>query len=437
MNDENVYTPHAIELERDVLGGALLELDGALEISEMLSSDHFYKPAHQLIFKALMQVIYEAQVSDQKSVEQELRNRGELEEIGGAYYLTELLRSSSSTANIGYHARIIKEKFIQRKIIDLGLSTAENAKAPNADPYNLMEDLDQKLYKLSDETNYSGDSVKLQDTLSQAVEDLMNPLSGLKTGLDIDVVTNGFRPQNYIVAARPSMGKTAFVLKLAKTVSEQIPVGFMSLEMDNTTLSQRLICAEAGVPMHKAQSGRLTEIEQRKLIDASKRLYDNNNIIMNDTPALTPSMMRTMARKMKKKHGVGLIIVDYIQLGVGENDKEDIRIQIGKLSKMSVEIRKELQIPFISVAQLSREVEKRSDKRPQLSDLKETGDLEQDADMVMFLYRPEYYGISTFEDGQPTINTCEIIASKHRNGPTGVKRLYFYPPTMEFSNLAK
>ena len=308
-----------------------------------------------------------------------------------------------------------------------------------ADPYDVLEAHDQRLYELLSNSVNSSDTVSIRDTLQDSLEDLLNPQSGLKTGLDIDKLTNGFQPLNYILAARPGMGKTALALTIAKRLMDKQPVGFISLEMSRMSLTQRLISTEAAVPMHLAKSGFLKEQDEKALVDASKRLFDNsNNLVINDTPALTVSQMRTIGRKMVKQHGVGMLIMDYLQLGASDNERDDPRVRVSKISQGLVAMRKELGIPILSLAQLSRAVENRGgDKKPQLADLKESGDIEQDADMVTFLYRPEYYGITEDTMGESTENTAQFIVAKHRDGPTGTKTLYYEPSTMKFDNLRK
>jgi len=434
---EHKAPPQAVEVEEEVIGGMMIEHDAALEAAEVLKPDMFYKPSHRLIYKAMMDILMTQESIDILSVENLLRERGELESIGGSVTLVELTRRVSSAANIGHHAQIIKEKYILRQDIQGCYETIEEAFKPGADPYKVLEKQDQRLYKLLEDSGNNSDTVSIKDTLHEAVEDLLNPQTGLKTGLDIDKLTNGFQALNYILAARPGMGKTALALSIAKAVMPEVPVGFVSLEMSRLSLTQRLISTEAGISLHWAKSGKISENEKNELVRASERLFDTGRIIINDTPALTTSQIRTVCRKMKKKYGVGLIIMDYLQLGNSDNDKDDPRVRVSKISQGLVATRKELNIPIIALAQLSRAVENRGgNKRPQLADLKESGDIEQDADMVTFLYRPEYYGIMDDDTGS-TKNVAEFIVGKHRDGPTGTKRLYYEPETMKFANLTK
>lgn len=440
--------PQAVEVEEAVLGSMLIEHDAATVALQMLSAGDFYKPAHQHIFEVLHDLYERDNPLDLLTVENELRDKALLETVGGAGYLSELTRSVSSAANIDYHAQIIAEKATKRNLILRCTDTIKEAYDSASDPYDVLDRAEQRIFDLANAKHRAqakpiGDVLK--DTLSY-LEDIRGKpsgITGVPTGLDIDKLTAGWQNGDMIIiAARPSMGKTAFVLTTARNAALhpdpklQTKVAMFSLEMSAQSLVQRLLTMEARINAQAARSGRLKDEDFKRLIDAAGRLF-TANIFVDDTPGLSIMELRTKCRRLKSEHDIGLVVVDYLQLMTGGNKDFGTREQeIANISRGLKALAKELNVPVVALSQLSRAVEQRGgDKRPQLSDLRESGSIEQDADLVCFLYRPEYYGIKTTPEGQSTAGLAEIIVGKQRNGPTGARELYFVEDYARFENL--
>lgn len=442
--------PQAIEVEEAVLGSMLIEHEAATIALQMLKTDDFYKPAHRHIFEALHDLYERDNPLDLLTVENELRDRELLDVCGGAGYLSELTRSVSSAANIDYHAQIIAEKATKRNLILNCTEIIQEAYDSTADPYDVLDRAEQRIFDLANTKHRAqaqpiGDVLK--DTLSY-LEDIRGKkagITGVPTGLDIDKLTAGWQNGDMIViAARPSMGKTAFVLTSARNAALhqdpklQTKVAMFSLEMSAQSLVQRLLTMEGRINAQSARSGRLDDKEFKRLIDAAGRLF-TANIFVDDTPGLSILELRTKSRRLKSEHDIGLVIVDYLQLMTsGSKDHGNREQEIASISRGLKALAKELNVPVIALSQLSRAVETRGgDKRPQLSDLRESGSIEQDADVVAFLYRPEYYGIKTTPEGQSTTGLAEIIVGKQRNGPVGSRELYFVKDYARFENLTQ
>jgi len=449
MGQGGILPPQAVEIEEAVLGGMLIESEAATTALELLRPNDFYRRSHQHIFE-IMQELYEKQNPlDILTVESELRDRGLLEECGGPGYLSELTRSVSSAANIEYHAQIIAEKAIKRNIISSFTDVVKESYDASSDPYELLDKAEKTLYELANQNRYS-QSNALNDILKdvlQHLEDIRGQkggITGTPTGTDLDKWTAGWQNGDLIIiAARPSMGKTAFVLTVARNAAlfpdetKQTSVALFSLEMSDQQLIQRLLTMEARVDAQAARTGRLKDDEFKRLIEAASRLYQAK-IFIDDSPGLSVMEMRSKCRRLKNEHDIGLIIVDYLQLMRGNtNDRNSNREQeIAQISRGLKALAKELDVPVIALSQLSRAVEQRGgSKRPQLSDLRESGSIEQDADVVCFLYRPEYYGITTDDEGHSTAGIAEVIIGKQRNGPVGDVRLQFVKEYARFENL--
>lgn len=445
---EGRVPPQAVEVEEAVLGAMLIEHEAATVALQMLSSGDFYKPAHQHIFDVLHDLYERDNPLDLLTVENELRDKELLDSIGGAGYLSELTRSVSSAANIDYHAQIISEKATKRNLILGCTDIIKEAYDSTSDPYDVLDRAEQRIFDIANQKQRAqatpiGDVLK--DTLSY-LEDIRGKpsgITGVPSGLDIDDYTAGWQNGDLvIIAARPSMGKTAFVLTAARNAALhqdenlQTNVAFFSLEMSAQSLVQRFLTMEARINAQTARSGRLEDEEFKRLIDAAGRLF-TANIFVDDTPGLSIMELRTKARRLKSEHDIGIVVVDYLQLMT--TNKKDLGTreqEIATISRGLKALAKELNVPVIALSQLSRAVEQRGgDKRPQLSDLRESGSIEQDADVVCFLYRPEYYGIKTTPDGQSTTGLAEIIVGKQRNGPTGSVSLYFVKEYARFENL--
>ncbi len=450
LEQQGRVPPQAIEVEEAVLGAMLIEHEAATIALQMLKAEDFYRPAHTHIYEALHDLYERDNPLDLLTVENELRDRQLLDSCGGPSYLSELTRSVSSAANIDYHAQIIAEKATKRNLILNCSEIIKDAYDSTTDPYDILDIAEQRIFDLANAKQRAqaqpiGDVLK--DTLSY-LEDIRGKSSGITgvpTGLEIDKLTAGWQNGDMIIiAARPSMGKTALMLTTARNAALhpdpklQTKVAVFSLEMSSQSLVQRLLTMEGRIDAQNARSGRLKDDEFKRLIDAAGRLF-TANIFVDDTPALSILELRTKARRLKSEHDVGLIIVDYLQLmsstGKDYGNREQ---EIASISRGLKSLAKELYVPVVALSQLSRAVETRGgDRRPQLSDLRESGSIEQDADVVCFLYRPEYYGIKTTPEGQSTTGLAEVIIGKQRNGPVGTKELYFVKKYARFENLTQ
>lgn len=447
LEQEGRIPPQAIEVEESVLGAMLIEKEAASVALQMLGTDDFYKPAHREIFDTLYKLHERNNPLDLLSVENELRDAGLLDQIGGATYLSDLTRSVSSAANIEYHAQIITEKALKRNLILNCTDVIKDSYDTASDAYDVLDQAEQKIFDLANQKNKSsaqpvGDILKQTLSYLEEIRGQSSGITGVPTGLDVDKMTAGWQDGDLvIIAARPSMGKTAFVLTTARNSAlhpaKPTGVAIFSLEMSNQSLVQRFLTMEARVNAQVARSGRLRDDEFQSLIDAAGRLH-NAGIYIDDTPGLSIMELRTKCRRLKSEHDIGLIIVDYLQLMTAGNMKDigSREQEIATISRNLKALAKELSVPVIALSQLSRAVEQRGgDKRPQLSDLRESGSIEQDADVVMFLYRPEYYGITTTPEGQSTAGLAEVIIGKQRNGPVGSVPLMFVKDYARFENL--
>ncbi|MCH8568467.1 MAG: replicative DNA helicase [Balneolales bacterium] len=450
-SESGILPPQATEIEEAVLGGMLIEHEAATTALELLKSQDFYKKAHRHIFEIMSELYENNNPLDFITVENELRDRKLLEECGGPGYLTELTRSVSSAANIEYHAQILIEKAIKRNIISAFTDVIKESYESSTDPFELLDKAEKSIFELANSTR-GGDSNAISDILKKTLQHLeeirgqKGGITGVPTGLDLDKMTAGWQPGDLvIIAARPSMGKTAFVLTVARNaalfpdVKKQSAVAIFSLEMSDQQLVQRLLTMEARVDAQAARTGRLQDDEFKRLIEAASRLF-KARIFIDDTPALSIMEMRSKCRRLKSEHDIDLIIVDYLQLMRGNtNDRNSNREQeIAMISRSLKGLAKELNVPVIALAQLSRAVEQRGgNKRPMLSDLRESGSIEQDADVVCFLYRPEYYGITTDDEGHSTAGIAEVIIGKQRNGPVGDIKLQFVKEYARFENLSQ
>lgn len=446
---EGLLPPQAQEVEESVLGGMLIEQEAASICLQLLQVDDFYNPANRNVFKVLQELFEKDRPIDIITVENELRDKEMLDRIGGPGYLAQLTRSVSSAANIEYHAQILIEKSIKRRLITTCNEMMRQAYDATSDPYELLDTAEQQIFELANaRANLSTKTLAdvLKDTLSylEEIRGKSSGITGVPSGLDLDRLTAGWQPGDLIiVAARPSMGKTAFTLSMARNTAlfpdeeKRWGVAIFSLEMSDQSLVQRLLTMEARISAQSARTGRLQDDEFKKMIEAAGRLHQAK-IFIDDTPGLSIMELRSKCRRLKNEHNIGIVIVDYLQLMTGpQNDRSSSREQeIANISRGLKALAKELNVPVIALSQLSRAVEQRGgDKRPQLSDLRESGSIEQDADVVCFLYRPEYYGITTDEVGNSTENIAEVIVGKQRNGPTDTVRLNFIEDYARFENL--
>ena len=439
--------PQAIDLEAVVLGAMLIDKKGVDEVIDILHKDVFYVEAHQHIFEAVFQLFQEAQPIDLLTVSNKLKMNEKLDVAGGDYYLIELTRKVGSSAHIEFHARIILQKFVQRSLIKISTEIIEDSYADNKDVFDLLDEAEAKLYEVT-QGNLKKSVETAQDLVIQAkqkIEEISNKdgLSGIPSGYDkLDKLTSGWQPSDLvIIAARPGMGKTALTLSMARNiaVNTNIPVAFFSLEMSSVQLITRLISSETGLTSEKLRTGKLEKHEWEQLNVKAKAL-ESAPLFIDDTPSLSIFDLRAKARRLASQHKIKLIIIDYLQLmTAGSSQKGGNREQeISTISRNLKALAKELDIPVIALSQLSRAVETRGgSKRPLLSDLRESGAIEQDADIVSFIYRPAYYKIDEWddEDQSPTEGQAELIIAKHRNGGLENVRLKFIGELGRFENL--
>jgi replicative DNA helicase len=442
---EGRVPPQAVDVEMAVLGAMLLDKGAIAKAIEILDDSTFYKPAHQRIFIAMTALFEKSEPIDLITLVEELRRRGELEKVGGEYYLTELTTKITTAANIEYHAHIVLEKALMRQLISASSEVASRAFSETEDALDLLDEAEQKIFQISEQRmkkSFISMNVAVHHTMEmlESIHGKHSGITGVPSGFtELDNYTGGFQKSDLIViAGRPSQGKTALVLTIARTAAilHDIPVGFFSLEMSNQQLVIRLICAEARVDAHNVRTGRLPEDEWRKLSTSVGKLY-KAKIFIDDTPALSVLEIRAKARRLKAEHNIGMIVVDYLQLMQGPKNAQSREQEISTISRSLKALSKELNIPVLALSQLNRAVEMRGDKRPVLADLRESGAIEQDADVVLFVHRPEMFGITTDENNEPTEGMAEIIIGKQRNGPTGSAKLAFVKQYARFENLTR
>ncbi|MGQ9863038.1 MAG: replicative DNA helicase [Bacteroidia bacterium] len=431
--------PQALEVEKALLGALLIEKDAIVKVLDLLQPETFYDPRHQRIYATLRKLYDHGQPIDLLTATEELRKEGLLREIE-PYYLVELTTHVSSGAHVESYARILVEKYLLRQSITLGTQLVERAFGEEEDAFMLLDWAEQELYQLSQHhlrRSVQPASRLLSDTL-QALEKLRHhesTLTGIPSSFPaLDQLTAGWQKSDLIIiAARPSMGKTAFVLNLARHAAFQnFPVAFFSLEMSASQLMLRFISLETEISSEKLRNGRLSE-ETWLMLPKKLEKLSQAPIFIDDTPAIPVYDVRAKCRRLKSEYDIQLVIIDYLQL-MGSGSRTLNREQeIASISRSLKELARELEVPVIALSQLSRAVEQRGgDKRPQLSDLRESGSIEQDADVVIFLYRPEYYGFRQDEEGNPTEGIAEVIIGKQRNGPIGKVRLQFISDYMKF-----
>lgn len=439
--------PQAVDLEEAVLGALMLEKDALSAVIDILKPEVFYKEAHQKIFEAIHTLFQKSSPIDILTVTSQLRQQGHLEMIGGAYYITELTNRVVSAANIEYHARIISQKYIQRELIRISTEIINNAYEDTTDIFDLLDHAEKNLFDIA-QNNLRRDSRKMDDIVRESLEaleklkDRVDGLTGIPSGFTaLDRMTSGWQPSDLvIIAARPAMGKTAFVLSCARNAAVQFdrPVVVFSLEMSSVQLVNRLISGEAEIEQEKLRKGNLAEWEWQQLHSKIGKLTEAP-LFIDDTPALNIFEFRAKCRRLKAQYDIQMIIVDYLQLmhGKGEGKGGNREQEIGSISRALKSVAKELNVPVLALSQLSRAVESRpgASKKPMLSDLRESGSIEQDADMVLFLYRPEYYGLTEDEEGRSTLGVGEVIIAKHRNGETGTVPLKFVGKYVKFADL--
>ncbi len=445
-NQDNLrLPPYNEEAEKSVLGSMMLDKQAVSAALQVLDEDSFYRPAHRNIFKAMLALEELNEPIDHISVVDEMKRQQTLDSAGGAYYITELTERIPSTANVEYYARLVMEAATLRSLIRLSADLSSEAYETREHVDELLDRAESKIFELSAKRFKTQGFRDIKPILDETFEQVdtfhkdPGSIRGVATGFEkLDELTSGLQKSDLIiVAARPSMGKTALALSIARNAAVQYnhPVGIFSLEMANYQLAMRMLCSEARVDAHLVRTGKLPSNLWSRLSGAAGKLADAP-IYLDDSASLNATELRAKARRLKADKDIELLIVDYLQLLQGSRNAESRQQEISQISRSLKMLAKELNIPVMALSQLSRAVEMRGgDKRPILSDLRESGSIEQDADVVTFIYRPEKYGI-TDDDGNTQEGIAEIIVSKQRNGPTGVARLTFIDKFASFENLA-
>lgn len=440
--------PQAIEMEEAVLGALLIDANAVSIVIDFLTSNMFYREAHQTIYEAIFNLFKKSEPIDLLTVTNKLRQEKKLEFVGGASYLAALTNRVATSANIEYHARVIMEKFVLRELIIVCGNITKDAFDDSKDVLELMDKAETDLFNII-QNNFKRDSKELRTVVQNAIHELqeMNNKSSdelqVRTGINaIDEKIGGWQRSDLVIlAARPGMGKTSFVLSIARNAALKFnkKVAFFSLEMSATQLVHRLFAIESGISSEKISKGKLNESEWIRLMEKINVLF-SSNLVIDDTPALSIFDLRAKCRRLKAHNDIDLVIVDYLQLmqgnvegGKANGNREQ---EISHISRSLKALAKDLNVPVIALSQLSRAVETRpGNKRPQLSDLRESGSIEQDADMVMFIYRPEYYKMESFEDNTPSEGLAEIMIEKNRHGSGGNIRVRFQSQFTKFTDV--
>ncbi len=433
--------PQNLEAEQAVLGAMLIEKEAVAKVAEFLTAGDFYREANRLIFAAIIDLYNRGEAADMVTVTEHLKKTDKLEAVGGIAYITSLANSVPTAANVVHYGKIVEEKALLRHLINSATQIAGMGYEDSEEIETILDKAEKSIMEVSSR-KISGDFSPIKKVIFDAfgkIEQLYaskGAITGLASGFkELDKLTAGFQPSDLIlIAARPSMGKTAFVLNIAAYVSIRLkqPVAFFSLEMSKEQLVQRMLCAEAAIDSQRLRIGELDEHDWDKLIGASSEM-SNAPLYIDDTPGITVLEMRSKARRLKMEQGLSLIIIDYLQLMQGTSKNGDNRQQeISEISRSLKALARELHVPVIALSQLSRSVESRQIKKPMLSDLRESGSLEQDADIVAFLYREDYYDKETENQ-----NITDVIIAKHRNGPVDSVQLFFHKQFTKFASLTR
>lgn len=434
--------PQNIEAEQAVLGAMMIDREAISKATELLRDNDFYRQDHRAVFQVIVDLFNSNQAVDMVTVTEALKRAGKLEDVGGIQFITYLANAVPTAANVSYHAKIVEEKSLLRQLISVSTQIAGSGYEGSEDVNTLLDNAERMILGVS-ERKISRDFAPIKEVVMSAVDridELYNKkggITGLATGfIDFDHLTSGLQPSDLIlIAARPSMGKTALVLNMAQNIAirEKKAVAFFSLEMSKEQLVQRMLCSEASIDSSRLRIGELEDKDWEKLIWAADGL-SQAQIFIDDTPGITVMEMRAKARRLKVEHDLQLVVIDYLQLmqGSGKKNSENRQQELSDISRSLKALARELNVPVIALSQLSRSVESRQSKRPMLSDLRESGALEQDADLVGFLYREDYYDRDTENK-----NITELIIAKHRNGPVDTVKLFFHKQFTRFANLAK
>ncbi|HOQ24424.1 MAG TPA: replicative DNA helicase [Bacillota bacterium] len=432
--------PQNLEAERSTLGSMLLDKEAIFRAMEILRPEDFYKEAHRIIFQAVVSLANRNEAVDLVTVTEELRQKNQLEDVGGVPYLTSLVNAVPTAANVEFYARIVEEKALLRGLIQTATEIVNQGYEGAEEVEKIIDQAEQAIFNVAQRRTTRGYTL-LKDTLNEAFEKIekifesKGGVTGIPTGYsDFDRYTAGLQPSDLIIlAARPSMGKTTFALNIAQyaAVEMRIPTVIFSLEMSKEQLAMKLLCAEAGVDNQRIRTGALTDADWPRLSRALGRLSEARMYI-DDTPGVSVMEVRAKARRIKAEEGLGLVIIDYLQLMQGRAKAESRQQEVSEISRGLKALARELSVPIIALSQLSRAVEQRTVKIPTLADLRESGSLEQDADIVLFLYRDDYYNPETEKK-----NITELIIAKHRNGPLGSVEFFFQKDCSKFVGMER
>jgi replicative DNA helicase len=435
--------PYSLEAEMSVLGGMFLDADAVVKAIEVVDDSMFYREGHRRLYRAMVRLWEHGEVIDAVTLSEQLKGTGDFDAVGGAPYLAQLLDAVPTAANIEYHARIVREKALLRRLIEAATSIIQATYEAGGEVESLLDEAEQKIFQIAQTHDRRG-FVWIKELLWPAMEQIellsqnSSSITGVPTGFaDLDEKTAGFqRGDLVIVAARPSMGKTAFTLNLSQhaAIGARRAVAFFSLEMSKEALVQRMLTSEARVDASRVRTGKLRDDDYPRLAQAAG-LLNTAPIYIDDTPAISILEMRAKARRLKAdRPDLAMVVVDYLQLMQGNGRSENRQQEVSEVSRGLKSLAKELDLPVVALSQLSRAVESRPDKRPMMSDLRESGALEQDADVIMFLYRPEYYHGPTDKDGNSLEGRAELIIGKQRNGATGTLQLMFHKEYTRFES---
>ncbi|MDQ6831433.1 MAG: replicative DNA helicase [Gemmatimonadota bacterium] len=435
--------PYSEDAEQAVIGAMLMDQDAILRAIEYVDDTMFYSERHRRIFRAMVTISERGEVADPLTISEELSRRGELDAAGGKEYLGFLVDAVPTAANIEYHAKIVREKALMRRLIETSTAIVSEAFEGKLTASELLDEAESKIFQVSQSRGNQG-FTRIKELMWPTMEKIEalqrggKSITGVASGFtDLDELTSGFQPSDLIiVAARPSMGKTALVLNIAQhaAIEANVPVAVFSLEMSKESLVQRMLTAEARVDAQKLRKGMLRDDDFPRMARAAG-ILSSAPIWIDDTPGITLLEIRSKARRLKAESGVGMVVVDYLQLIQGSANSESRQQEISQISRSLKALAKELAVPVIALSQLSRAPEQRAgDHRPQLSDLRESGAIEQDADLVMFIYRQEMYDGPTDKDGNSLEGRAELIVGKQRNGPTGFVNLFFHKAYTRFEN---
>jgi replicative DNA helicase len=439
--------PYSEDAEQAVLSAMLIDQDAVLRAVEFLQPDMFYAERHRRLFRAMIGIAEKGSVVDPLTLSDELGRRGELDGAGGKDYIGFLVDAVPTAANIEYHARIVREKAILRRLIEVSTTIVAEAFEGRTTAQELLDEAESRIFQVAQQQTKDG-FTRIKELLWPTMERIEalqrggKTVTGVATGFtDLDEMTSGFQPADLIiVAARPSMGKTAFTLNIAQhaAIEHSVPVAFFSLEMSKESLVQRMLTSEARIDAQRLRKGLLRDDDFPRLARAAG-ILSSAPVWIDDTPGITLLEMRSKARRLMADAGVGMVIVDYLQLMQGPANSESRQQEVSQISRGLKALAKELNVPVVALSQLSRAPEQRTgdNKRPQLSDLRESGAIEQDADLIMFLYRQEFYDGPTDKDGNSLEGKAEVIVGKQRNGPTGLVNLFFQKQFTRFENFTQ